>query len=62
MGKQKECLECVHLMNNQFEDEWLHAVEIATAYEAAFYTGNTLGLKLLGLPTKRKSSIKQSKK
>jgi len=30
------------------ELEWLAAVETATAFELAFYTGDTTGLKLLG--------------
>jgi hypothetical protein len=47
-------------MIGMYEAMWLHAVEVATAYEAAFFTGNTLGLKLLGLPT-RPSKGKDSK-
>jgi hypothetical protein len=50
MNKNCEYCTCRHEMS---DIEWLRAVEIATAYEIAYYTGDTTGLKLLKLPIKK---------
>ena len=51
-NSEEKCEYCI-CRHEMSELEWLRAVEIATAYEIAFYTGDTTGLKLLKLPVNK---------